>query len=279
MTAERAQQLETVLYELRDNIALVTLNRPHRHNAWNGTMHMAYRRALLRADADEAARAIIVTGAERAFCVGGDAKALAGHVEKGGYDPGTSADIAMPGYGRSANFDAPFAYQMGLSKPIIAALNGPAAGVGLALAAFTDLRFAVPGVKFTTAHGKLNLPAEYGLSWILPRIMGLGRANDLLLTSRVMLSDEAHRLGFVNDLFPADQLLGRSIAFVADMLARVSPNALRQTRWQTYDDLHQSAAAAVVRSEQLIEEMMRERDYAEGVAAFTERRQPSWRDE
>ena len=270
---------ETVLYEVRNDIALLTLNRPHRHNAWNGTMHMAYRQALLRADTDNQVRAIIVTGSQRAFCVGGDAKALAGHVEKGGYDPGTSADIAMPGYGRDPDFDAPFAYQMGLSKPIIAALNGPAAGVGLALAAFTDLRFAVPGVKFTTAHGKLNLPAEYGLSWVLPRIMGLGRANELLLTSRVMLSDEAHRLGFVNDLFPADQLIDATIAFVADMLARVSPNALRQTRWQTYADLHQSAAAAVTRSEELINEMMREQDYAEGVAAFTQRRLPSWKDE
>lgn len=242
-------------------------------------MHMAYRRALLRADTDDHVRAIIVTGAQRSFCVGGDSKALTEHAEKGEYDPGTTADIAQPGYGRNPNFDAPFAYQMGLSKPIIAALNGPAAGVGLALAAFADLRFAVPGVKFTTAHGKLNLPAEYGLSWILPRLIGLGRANDLLLTSRVMLSDEAHRLGFVNDLFPADELLPRTLAYVADMLARVSPNALRQTRWQTYDDLHQSAAFAVTRSEELIRQMMREKDYAEGIAAFTERRLPTWSDE
>ena len=118
---------------------------------------------------------------------------------------GISADIAKPGFGTDANFDASFAYHFGLNKPVIAAMNGPAAGVGLALACFADLRFAVPGVKFTTAHGKLNLPAEYGLSWMLPKIVGLGRANDLLLTSRVFTSDEALQLGFVNQIFaPAD---------------------------------------------------------------------------
>ena len=95
--------------------------------------------------------------------------------------PGISADIAKPGYGTDEHFDASFAYHFGLDKPVIAAMNGPAAGVGLALACFADLRFAVPGVKFTTAHGKLNLPAEYGLSWMLPKIVGLGRANDYCL--------------------------------------------------------------------------------------------------
>ncbi|NNE73924.1 MAG: enoyl-CoA hydratase [Acidimicrobiales bacterium] len=270
--------LETVRLERVDDIAVLWLNRPHRNNAWNGKMHMAYRHRLLEADTDADVRAIVVTGEGRGFCVGGDAKALEGHVERGGYDPGTTPDMAMPGYGRNERFDAPFAYQMGLSKPIVAAMNGPAAGVGLALAAFADLRFAVPGVKFTTAHGKLNLPAEYGLSWVLPRLMGLGRANDLLLTSRVFLSDEALELGFVNALFPADQLLDETLAYVRGMLDTVSPNALRQTRWQTYDDLHTSAAEAVTRSEALIEQMMTEADYAEGVAAFMEKRPARWSD-
>ncbi len=241
-------------------------------------MHMAYRALLLEADANDAVRAIVVTGSGSAFCVGGDAKALQGHVEKGGYDAGTSEDIAMPGYGANANFDAPFAYQMGLSKPLVAALNGAAAGIGLALAAFTDLRFSVPGAKFTTAHGKLNLPAEYGLSWVLPRIMGLGRANELLLTSRVFYSDEAYRLGFVNNLHSPEDLLPATIDYVQAMIASVSPNSLRQTRWQIYADQHLSAADAVRASETLLEQMMRQQDYAEGVAAFLQKRPPRWVD-
>ncbi len=267
----------TVTVEYIDQIAILRLNRPHRHNAWNGKMHMAYRQALLEADENQDVRAIVVTGTGRAFCVGGDSKALQGHVKKGGYDSGTTTEIANPGYGQSPNFDAPFAYQMGLSKPIIAALNGPAAGIGLALAAFADLRFAVPGAKFTTAHGKLNLPAEYGLSWVLPRLMGLGRANDILLTSRVFLSDEAYQLGFVNGLFPAEDLLDEVLDYTRKMIATVSPNSLRQTRWQTYEDQHVSAAAAVERSETLLNEMMREPDYAEGVQAFVQKRKPVWK--
>ncbi len=268
--------MDTVTVELIDEIAVLRLNRPHRHNAWNGKMHMAYRQRLLDADQDPAVRAIVVTGTGGAFCVGGDSKALEGHVKKGGYDPGTTDEMAYPGYGTSDNFDAPFAYQMGLSKPIIAALNGPAAGIGLALAAFADLRFAVPGAKFTTAHGKLNLPAEYGLSWVLPRVMGLGRANDILLTSRVFLSDEAFQLGFVNSLFARDALLDETLNYTRAMIAAVSPNSLRQTRWQTYGDLHLSAAESVLRSEELLNEMMREADYAEGVQAFTQKRKPQW---
>ena len=145
-------------------------------------------------------RVIIVIGRGKGFCVGGDNQALSGHVDRGAYDSGISEDIANPGFGTDEYFDASFAYHFGLDKPVIAAINGPAAGVGLALACFADLRFAVPGVKFTTAHGKLNLPAEYGLSWMLPKIVGLGRANDLLLTSRVFTSDEALSLGFVNQI-------------------------------------------------------------------------------
>ena len=103
---------------------------------------------------------------------------------------------------------------------------------------FADVRFAVPGVKFTTAHGKLNLPAEYGLSWLLPRLCGLARANDLLLTSRVFTSDEAHALGIVNRLVEPDRLLDETYDYVMQMIRTVSPNSLRQTRWQIYRDLH-----------------------------------------
>jgi len=271
-----ANYLDTVTVTHIDQIAVLTLNRPHRNNAWNGKMHMAYRQRLLDADRDNSVRAIVVTGEGRAFCVGGDSKALESHAKKGEYDSGTTAEMVNPGFGVSRNFDAPFAYQMGLSKPIIAALNGPVAGIGLALAAFADLRFAVPGAKFTTAHGKLNLPAEYGLSWVLPRLMGLGRANDLLLTSRVFLSDEAYQLGFVNSLFAREDLLEETLNYTRQMIAAVSPNSLRQTRWQTYEDQHLSAAEAVERSEMLLNTMMGEADYTEGVKAFTQKRKPKW---
>ena len=268
--------LKNTEYEVDQGIATIWLNRPHRMNAWTGRLHTEYRYLLNEANVDPEVRVIVVSGRGRGFCVGGDSQALEGHSERGGYDSGVREELAEPGYGVSREFDAAFAYHFGLSKPCIAAINGPAAGVGLALACFADIRFAVPGIKFTTAHGKLNLPAEYGLSWMLPRIMGLGRANDLLLTSRVFLSDEALDLGFVNALYSPDELIEKTYAYARDMMQHVSPNSLRQTRWQVYRDLHRDVATSVEDSETLLNEMMSEADYKEGVKALVEKRPPDW---
>ena len=266
--------LKATRYDVKDGIATITLDRPQRMNAWTGRMHTEYRHNLARADADPNVRAVVVTGSGRGFCVGGDAEALSGHVKKGGYDPGTSVTLATPGYGTSAEFDAAFAYHYGLEKPVIAALNGPAAGVGLALACFADLRFAASGIKLTTAHGKLNLPAEYGLSWLLPRMIGLTRANELLLSSRAFTSEEALAFGLLNAVYPAERLLDETYLYVRNLVATVSRDSLKQTRWQVYRDLHRDVAASVRDSERLINEMMRDPDYAEGVAAFLEKRKP-----
>lgn len=270
-------ELKSTEYEIDEQgVGIIWLNRPHRMNAWTGRLHTEYRYLLDLANKDDTVRAIVVTGRGKGFCVGGDSEALSGHADRGGYDPAISADITKPGYGTSDHFDASFAYHFGLNKPVIAAMNGPAAGVGLALACFADLRFAVPGVKFTTAHGKLNLPAEYGLSWMLPKIVGLGRANDLLLTSRVFTSDEALDLGFVNQIFDADELLAKTLEYAHQLIGSISPNSLRQTRWQIYKDLHRDVASSVEESERLIEDMVKEDDFKEGTAALVEKRPPDW---
>jgi enoyl-CoA hydratase/carnithine racemase len=267
-------ELKVTRYEVADRIATITLDRPTRLNAWTGRMHTEYRHNVARADADRNVRAIVVTGAGRGFCVGGDAEALKGHVEKGGYDPGTTSALATPGFDVAPEFAASFAFHFGLTKPVIAAVNGPAAGVGLALACFADLRFAAAGIRLTTAHGKLNLPAEYGLSWLLPRMIGLTRANELLLSSRAFYSEEAQALGIVNAVYPGERLLEETYAYARNLIGTVSYDSLRQTRWQIYRDLHRDVAASVRDSERLLGEMMREPDYAEGVAAFLAKRKP-----
>lgn len=269
-------ELKVMLYQVTDGIATLTLNRPRRRNAWTGRMHAEYRCALERADRDPAVGAIVVTGAGDTFCVGADSRALEGHVDKGGYDPGTPQDMARPGYGVRPEFDADFACQFGMTKPVIAAINGAAAGVGLVIACYADLRFAVTGAKLTTAHGKLNLPAEFGLSWLLPRLIGLTRANEVLLSSRVFLTDEAYEMGLVNAVLAADELLPHTYAYAQQLLASVSPGSLRATKRQIYADLHRDAKSAVESANSLIREMAKQDDYAEGVAAFVEKRPPRW---
>jgi enoyl-CoA hydratase/carnithine racemase len=269
-------ELKATSLEIDDAIGVITLNRPHRMNAWTGRMHSEYRWCLAELDGDDGVRVIVVTGAGRGFCVGGDAQALSGHVKKGGYDPGTPAEMAHPGYGTAAEFDASFAYHYGLSKPVIAAMNGPAAGVGLALACFADLRIAASGAKFTTAHGKLNLPAEYGLSWLLPRMIGLTRASDVLLSSRAFTAEEGLDMGLFNRVVPAQRVLAEALEYARSLVASVSPRSLKETRWQIYRDLHRSVRESVVDSETLLNEMMRDPDYAEGVKAFLEKRAPKW---
>lgn len=270
-------ELKSTEFEVdEEGIATIWLSRPKRMNAWTGRMHTEYRHLLSRAEQDQGVRGIVVTGRGKGFCVGGDSDALTGHIKKGGYDSGTSDEIEWPGYGVSDDFDALFAYHYGLSKPIVAAINGPVAGVGLALACFVDIRFAVPGIKLTTAHGKLNLPAEYGLSWVLPRLVGLGRANDLLLTSRVFYSEEALTMGLVNQLLDSVNIVQQARGYLHEMVRAVSPNSIKQTRWQIYKDLHRDAASSVEDSEKLLKEMMKEQDYQEGVQAFLDKRNPKW---
>jgi enoyl-CoA hydratase/carnithine racemase len=182
--------LHAVRYEVADRVATVTLDRPHRLNAWTGRMHTEYRWCLAEAERDPGVRVIVVTGAGRGFCAGADFAALERNVASGGYDDGVREPLAEPGYGVRPEFDHAFAFHYGMATPVIAAINGPAAGVGLVLACFCDLRFAAAAAKLTTSAPRLGLPAEYGLSWVLPRLVGLGHAADLLLSSRVVLAEE-----------------------------------------------------------------------------------------
>jgi enoyl-CoA hydratase/carnithine racemase len=267
-------ELKATRYEVDDRVATITLARPRRLNAWTGRMHTEYRWSLLQAESDPAVRVVVVTGEGRGFCAGADAGALEGHVDKGGYDPGTGDDLAEPGFGVRPEFDHDYAFHFGLTKPVIAAINGPAAGVGLVLACFCDLRFAADGAKLTTSHGRLNLPAEYGLSWVLPRLIGVGRALDLLLSSRVVLADEALAMGLVNRVWPGDELLARTYDYARVLAHEISPRSLAETKRQVWVDQHRDVGTSVDEARHLLEVMMTEPAFHEGVAALTEKRPP-----
>jgi enoyl-CoA hydratase/carnithine racemase len=186
--------------------------------------------------------------------------------------------VARPGYGVRPEFDADFAYHFGVPKPIIAAVNGPAAGVGLVLACYCDLRFAAAGVKLTTSHGKLGLPAEYGLSWLLPRLIGLTRAADILLSSRVVLAEEAEQMGLVNRVVAPQDLMETTYAYARQLATGVAPSSLAATKAQVYADLHRDVASSVADAAARLADMMQGADFVEGVAALTEKRLPRFRD-
>jgi len=266
--------LKVTRYAVADAIATITLDRPERLNAWTGRMHTEYRFLLSRAASDSTVRVIVVTGAGRGFCAGADAKALEGHVTRGGYDAGVGEDLARPGWGVRPEFDADFAYHFGIPKPMIAAINGPAAGVGLVLACYCDLRFAAEGAKLTTSHGRLGLPAEYGLSWLLPRLIGVTRAADLLLSSRVVLAEEAESMGLINRAISAVDLMETTYEYARRLATEIAPSSLAATKLQLYRDLHRDVAASVNDASTRLDQMMGGPDFAEGVAALSEHRRP-----
>ncbi|HEU5082940.1 MAG TPA: enoyl-CoA hydratase-related protein, partial [Acidimicrobiales bacterium] len=270
-------ELKATRYEVDGHVARLTLDRPHRRNAWTGRMHLEYRWALTEAEADPDVRVVVVTGAESdgggtAFCVGADAQALEGHVDRGGYDDGLrGAEPPMPDV--APPFAADFAFQLGMRTPVVAAVNGAAAGVGLVIACFADIRFAVAGAKLTTAAPKLGFPAEYGLSWLLPRLVGAGRAADWLLSGRVFLAEEAAEVGLFSAVLPADELAAHVDDHATTLARHVSPASVAATKAQLWGDLlHGDPAASVRRSMELLREMSTGPDFVEGTRALAERR-------
>jgi enoyl-CoA hydratase/carnithine racemase len=269
---------EVTRYGVVDGIATITLDRPERLNAWTAAMNAEYRAHLQAASDDPGVRVVVVTGNGRGFCAGAESEDLVGHAERGGYDSGAPDDLATPGYGLRPEFDAELAYHFGIPKPVLAAVNGPVAGIGFALSCYCDLRFAARGATFTTAHGRLGLPAAFGLAWLLPKLIGLPRALDLLLSSRSFDADEARDLGLVTAVVDDGQLLDHVHDYARMLATTVSPVSLAASKRQVYEAFHQTAAEAVRAAEALLDPMMAGPDYREGVAALRQKRPPVFAD-
>jgi enoyl-CoA hydratase/carnithine racemase len=270
--------LEATRYQVEDQVATITLHRPERLNAWTTRMNAEYRTLLQRASDDATVRVIVVTGSGRGFCAGAEADDLAGHAQRGTYRSWDSDDLARPGYGVRPEFDAELAYHFGIPKPIIAAVNGPAAGIGFALSCYCDVRMAASGAKLTTAHGKLGLPCAFGLAWLLPRLIGQARALELILSSRTFTAEEALGLGLVTTVVPGDQLSARVGEYAQMLATTVSPASMAASKLQVYEAFDLTAAQAVANAEALLDPMMAGPDYREGVAAMREKRPPRFSD-
>ena len=259
---------DPVLYELRDSgVALLTLNRPERMNGWAGGLAAKFYALLDEAEGDPNVRAIVVTGRGRAFCVGADMGDLSSI--EGARTDGETDISAMVGE-RHPHFVAT------LRKPVIAAINGACAGIGLTQALMCDIRFAAAGAKFTTSFARRGLIAEYGISWILPRVVGWGVAMDLLLSGRVFLADEAAALGLVNEVVAPEDLLARAIGYAEDIAANCAPSSLAVIKQQVYADSMRNVFEASDHAEKLMHESMQRPDFIEGITAFFEKRTPNF---
>lgn len=273
-----SEDLRAIRYRFDGPVAIVELHRPHRANAWNGTMHGELLAVMRSLENRSDVRAVVITGTPPTFSVGGDSQALGDHAERGSYDTGLADETVRPGGTLREEFDEDLSWMFGYRLPIIAAVNGAVAGVSFALACFCDLRFGSAPAKITTAAPKLGLPAEYGLSWTLPRLIGTTRAADLLLSGRVVTVAETAEWGLWNDVLPdGEATLAAAIAYGHLLATSTGPQAVSHAKRQLHEDvLSANPAASVAESKHLLDIAMGTAEYREGIAAFVERRQPNF---
>jgi enoyl-CoA hydratase/carnithine racemase len=281
---QRADMYEQILYEVTEPVALITLNRPESLNGWSESFDGEVADALRRANDDPKVVGIIITGAGRAFSAGADMKLLSSLTTgdsgdralingRGGINGGGGGALA-DSFPPDGDFGGRFPYMMLIDKPILAAVNGPVAGMSYAFALCCDIRVASPDAMFLTAFSQRGLIAEWGLSWLLSSLVGPSVALDLLFTSRKVMGEEAVRLGLANYLAPADDLLSFCRGYIERLAATASPTSIAIMKRQVYQQVHRGLGAAEFESQRLMFESFERPDFAEGVASFIEKRQP-----
>jgi enoyl-CoA hydratase/carnithine racemase len=271
-----------VLYEVRDRIATVTLHRPDKLNAWTAQMGREVRAAMTEAARDEAVRVIVLTGAGRGFCAGADMGLLAGLSGAGAPTEDAAAVLRREGAEAAAaagddarpDFRGPYAYFPTIPKPIIGALNGATAGLGLVIALYCDLRLASDAAVFTTAFSRRGLVAEHGISWMLPRLVGLPHALDLLLSARKINAAEALRMGLVSQVLPGAGFAAGVTAYARELADHVSPRSMQVMKRQLWEAQFQDLAEATAVAETEMRRSFGSEDFREGVAHFLEKRAP-----
>jgi len=272
---------EQILYDVSNGLATITLNRPDRLNAWTGTMEDEVRQAMFAAEADAGARVIILTGAGRGFCAGADMGGLSSTASSSKEPTLEESRERMKGDtprrdGIRPDFTEKYSYFPSIQKPIIAAINGAAAGLGFVMSLYCDIRFASEKAKFTTAFSRRGLIAEHGISWTLQRIVGLPNALDLTLSGRVMLADEAFRMGLVNQIHPAESFMDQVNAYATEMATMVSPRSTRIMKEQIYNAQFQTLQDSILVANDEMFASLKCEDFKEGVAHFVEKRAPAF---
>jgi enoyl-CoA hydratase/carnithine racemase len=262
---------QQITCEVSNLVATITLNRPDKLNAWTRTMEEEITAAIRGAAADDRVRVIILTGAGKGFCAGADMSLLSA-ISQDSSPRGEFLTDALDDKNVRPDFRKKHAWLLSVPKPIIAAINGPAVGLGFIVPLYCDFRFASESAKFSVIFSKRGLVAEYGLAWMLPRIVGVGNAIEMIYTSKMIDAQEALRIGLVSRVMPAENFLGSVQAFARELATTVSPRSLRVMKHQIYTGLLQNLGEAF---DLAIEEMKGSfgtGDFKEGVAHFLEKR-------
>ena len=264
-----------IICSVGDRVATITLNRPDKLNAWTALMGEEVRAAMFAAEADPSVRVIVFTGAGRGFCAGADMSMLGGIVAAGvsqaTRDELHSVDAARR-EGIREDFNRKYTYFPSISKPVIGAINGPAAGLGFILALYCDVRLAADTAKFNSAFAKRGLIAEYGVAWLLPKLVGNGHALDILLSARTVDASEALRIGLVNRVFATSTFADEVKAYAHELAHSVSPRSMAVIKQQVYDGHFQTLLEATERAQTEMIASLQSEDFKEGVAHFVEKR-------
>jgi enoyl-CoA hydratase/carnithine racemase len=268
-----------VLYEVEGRVATVTLNRPDKLNAWTAVMGREVRAAMTEAATDDGVRVIVLTGAGRGFCAGADMGLLSGL--SGHAAPGEDAEAVLrregadgAARGAGAEFRGPYAYFPTIAKPVIAALNGATAGLGLVVSLYCDLRVASDAAVFTTSFARRGLIAEHGVSWMLPRLVGLQHALDLLLSAKKIDAAEALRIGLVAQVLPQAAFMSGVLGYARELADFVSPRSMAVIKRQLWEAQFQGLAQATAVADAEMRASFGAADFKEGVAHFLEKRAP-----
>jgi enoyl-CoA hydratase/carnithine racemase len=264
MSETVATAADLVLRADHGPVTVLTLNRPERRNAWTIPLQRRYYGRLQECVRDPDVRVIVVTGAGSTFCPGADSQELQTYTDTGDFNP-EAATIAQPDW-----------YPLTVGKPMVAAINGACAGFGLVQTLMCDVRFAVPGARMTTAFARRGLPALHAASYLLPRLIGMSRATELLVSGRTFLTDEAASFGLVHRLVDPRRLLAEVLDYAADLAANCSPASIAAIKGQLRDSDRQSFLQTVERAESLERAALSSADFREGVMSFVEKRSPAF---
>ena len=266
---------EQILYEVRDAIATLTLSRPAALNAWTDVMAEEVWQAMHAAASDEAVRVIVLTGAGRAFCAGGDVTGFKSAGDDGAFPRSLLHKLPRAyDFSRRPDYQSRAAYFPAIAKPVIAMLNGATAGLGLVHALFADVRFAADDAVLTTAFARLGLASEYGMAWALRNAVGHANALDLLLSARKVRGEEALRLGLVNRIHPREELAEATYAYARELAQACSPLSLRMIKRQLWELPFQTLHEALVADSADMMQTNLSEDFEEGKLAFKEKRKP-----